>query len=121
MGATDIYLRKSYSKRYNEKNIEVNDMLEIFLQEIEIILTTPMTAVLGTPKFGASLDLYLHTLGTNEGDMKARINQQIQQYAAYSGEFSWTTDVKFYKVENAETAVVDITVEDDNLVRIVLN
>lgn len=121
MGATDIYLRKAYTKTYSPNTIEVNDMLEIFLQEIEIILTTPMTAVLGSPKFGASLDLYLHTLGTSEGDMKSRINQQIQQHSSYAGEFSWSVSVTFYKIDNAETAVVDVTVEDDNLVRIVLN
>ena len=119
MGATDIYLRKAYSKNYSPDTIEVNDMLEIFLQEIEIILTTPMTAVIGSPKFGASLDMYLHTLGTNESDMKSRINQQIQQYSSYGGEFSWKLSVTFYKIEDGETAVVDVTVENDNLVRIV--
>jgi len=121
VGATDIYLRQAYTKNYSEKTVEVNDMLEIFLQEIEMILTTPMTSVLGSSKFGASLDLYLHTFGTNESDMKSRINDQIKQYAAYSGEFGWEVDVTFYKVGESETAVVEVLVEDDNLVRIVLN
>jgi len=121
VGATDIYLRKSYSKNYSPNTIEVNDILEIFLQEIEIILTSPMTAVIGSPKFGASLDMYLHTLGTNESDMKSRINQQIQEYSSYASDFSWKVSVTFYQIENEEAAVVDVTVEDDNLVRIVLN
>lgn len=121
MGATDIYLRKAYTKNYSPKTIEVNDSLEIFLQEIENILTTPMTSVLGSPKFGASLDLYLHTLGTNQSDMKSRINQQIQEYSAYASRFAWQVEVTFYKVGESETAVVDVLVENDNLVRIVLN
>jgi len=121
VGATDIYLRKAYTRNYSPNTIEVNDMLEIFLQEIEIILTTPMTAVMGSPKFGASLDLYLHTLGTNVGDMKSRINQQITDHSSYSNQFNWKVDVTFYQIDNAETAVVDVTVEEDNLVRIILN
>ena len=121
MGATDIYLRKAYTRTYSPNTIEVNDMLEIFLQEIEIILTTPMTSVLGSTKFGASLDLYLHTLGTNQDDMKSRINQQIQRYSAYASDFNWSIDITFYQIENADTAVIDVIVEDDNLVRIVLN
>lgn len=121
MGATDIYLRKAYSRNYSPNTIEVNDTLEMFLQEIEIILTTPMTSVLGSVKFGASLDLYLHTLGTNQGDMVSRINQQIQQYSGYASLYAWNVQVTFYKVENGETAVVDVVVEDDNLVRIILN
>jgi|AntRauTorcE11897_2_1112592.scaffolds.fasta_scaffold52081_1 hypothetical protein len=121
MGATDIYLRKAYTKTYSPNTIEVNDTLEIFLQEIEMILTTPMTSVLGSVKFGASLDLYLHTLGTNQDDMKSRINEQIRRYSAYSGEYSWKVEVTFYKIGESETGVVDIIVEDDNLVRIILN
>lgn len=121
MGATDIYIRKAYVNNYSPNTIEVNDSLEIFLQEIEIILTSPMTSVLGSPKFGASLDLYLHTVGTNASDIKNRINQQITQYSRYSSDFNWEVNVTFYKSDFSDVAVVEVTVEKDNLVRVVLN
>jgi len=121
VGQSEIYIRKAYTKSYSENTIEITDSLEIFLQEIEMILSTPMTSVLGSPKFGASLDMYLHSIATNESDMVARINQQISQYSKYSSEYSFEVKVQFYKVGQSETAVVDVLVDEGNLVRIVLN
>ena len=47
MGATDIYIRRPNRNNYSENNIETNDKLEMFLQEIEMVLGTPRTTVLG--------------------------------------------------------------------------
>ena len=47
MGATDIYIRRPNRTNYSQDNIETNDKLEMFLQEIEMVLGTPPTTVLG--------------------------------------------------------------------------
>ena len=116
----EIYIRRPYTTTYDANTIEINDTLEIFLQEIEMILSTPMTSVLGAPQFGASLDLYLHNVGLNEGDIKSRIANQIQTYSQYATDFNWDVNVTFYIVNETETAVVEVTVEKDNIIRLVV-
>lgn len=121
MGATDIYIRRPNRNGYSENNIEVNDKLEMFLQEIEMVLGTPPTTVLGRTNFGVGLQSYLHNFNVGESELKEAINQQIILNCALSGEFRYTISVEFYKVDNQDAAIIDILVEDDNLVRMVVN
>ncbi len=119
MGATDIYIRRPNRTDFSEDNIEVSDLLEQFLQQIEMVLGTPKTTVLGRPDFGVGLGTYLWEFNVGESDLKQAISEQITRNCSLSGEFSYTIDVQFYKVNNQDAAIVDILVQNDNLVRIV--
>jgi len=121
MGATDIYIRRPNKTNYSENNIEVNDKLEMFLQEIEMVLGTPPTTVLGKSTFGVGLQTYLHNFNVGESELKQAINQQITLNCALSGEFRYSINVEFYKIGTSDSAIIDILVEDDNLVRMVIN
>lgn len=120
MSITDIYTRRPSRSNYSEKNIEVNDLLEQFLQQIEMVLNTPPSSVLGSPEFGVGLDLYLHEINASESEMINVISRQINNYCSLSGEFSYKINVEFYEVGTSDAAVIDILVEDDNLVRIIV-
>ena len=121
MGATDIYIRRPNKTNYSKNNIEVNDKLEMFLQEIEMVLGTPPTSVLGKTDFGIGLETYLHDFNVGEGELKQAINRQITMNCALSGEFSWNIEVEFFQIGTSDSAVIDIIVENDNLVRMVVN
>tara|TARA_R110000796_G_scaffold44977_4_gene109254 strand:- start:11950 stop:12315 length:366 start_codon:yes stop_codon:yes gene_type:complete len=121
MGGTDIYIRRPNKTNYSENNIELNDKLEMFLQEIEMVLGTPPTTVLGRSDYGVGLQSYLHNFNVGESDLIQAINQQITTNCVLSGEFSYTINVEFYKIGQSDSAVIDILVEDDNLVRMVIN
>jgi hypothetical protein len=118
---SEIYIRKPNIKsRYSKDNIETSDMLEQFLQQIEMTLSTPTTSVLGVPSYGVALSYYLWTFNTNEADLRNSIETQIARYCSLAGEFSYTIDIEYFKTDSGDTAVIDITVEDDNLVRIIV-
>jgi hypothetical protein len=121
MGATDIYIRRPNKTNYSENNIETNDKLEMFLQEIEMVLGTPPTTVLGRTDFGVGLQSYLHNFNVGESELKQAINQQITRNCELSGEFNWSINVEFYKIGTSDSAIIDIVVENDNLVRLVAN
>ena len=119
--ATDIYIRRPNRTNYSADNIETNDKLEMFLQEIEMVLGTPPTTVLGRSDFGVGLQSYLHNFNVGESELKTAINQQITLNCPLAGDFSYTISVEFYKVGASDSAIIDILVEDDNLVRMVVN
>lgn len=121
MGATDIYIRRPQRSLYSEKDIEINDMLTMFLQQIEMVLSTPPSTVLGRADFGVGLRSYLWDFNVGESELKQAVNEQIGLNCSLSGEFSYKIDVQFYEVGNSDSAIIDITVEDDNLVRMVIN
>jgi hypothetical protein len=120
-GNTEIYIRRASRKNFSENNIETNDMLTMFLQQIEMVMTTPPTAVLGNPNFGVGLSTYLHTFSTTDADLKNQINDQIRTYCSLAGEFRYEVNVKFYKTGTSDSAVVDVLVENEYLVRIIVN
>ena len=121
MGATDIYIRRPQRSLYSEKDIEINDMLTMFLQQIEMVLSTPPSTVLGRADFGVGLRSYLWNFNVGESELKQAINEQIGLNCSLSGEFSYKIDVEFFETGNSDSAIIDITVEDDNLVRMVVN
>ena len=121
MGATDIYIRRPQRNNYSENDIELNDKLEMFLQEIEMVLGTPPTTVLGRTDFGVGLQTYLHNFNVSESEIIQAINYQISNNCSLSGEFTYKTKIEFYKVGQSDSAIIDIIVEDDNLVRLVVN
>lgn len=119
--ASDIYIRRPNKSNYNENNIEVNDKLTMFLQEIEMVLGTPPTTVLGKTNYGVGLQSYLHNFNVGESELIQAINQQLTLHCALSGEFSWKINVEFFKVGPSDSAIIDILVEDSDLVRLVVN
>ena len=119
--ATDIYIRRPSKTSYSENNIETNDKLSMFLQEIEMVLSTPPTTVLGRSDYGIGLQSYLHNFNVGESELIQAINKQILRNCALSGEFKYTINVEFFKDGSSDSAIIDILVEDSDLVRLVVN
>ena len=121
MGATDIYIRRPQRSLYSENDVETNDKLIMFLQEIEMVIGTPPTAILGKSNFGVGLRSFLWDFNVGESELIQAINQQITLNCALSGDFKYSVSVQFFKIGTSDSAIIDITVEDDNLVRMVVN
>ena len=76
----DIYNRNVQDPNYLEGQLEMDDTLELFKQQIESCLFTPKTSVLGDTDFGSSLDEYVWSFRTSASALKNIINRQIQTY-----------------------------------------
>ena len=113
--AVDIYLRNSEDPTYEEKRTDIGDDLDMFLQQIEMVLLTPKTAVLGLPDFGTSLDLYLWEFNVSESQLENEVSRQIQEYCALSRKFQYNVSVQIFNNDFKDTAIVDISINGAKL------
>lgn len=107
--------------RKKEDKLETNNLLEMFLQQIEMVMSTRKTSVLGATDMGVSFEYYLHTFKTNKSELQQIIKQQIDDYCNLAGRFSYEIFVDFYKMEFSDALIVDIVVERENTVRVVVD
>jgi hypothetical protein len=111
--AIDIYFKLQSYPYYDPTEIEVIDSLENFLQQLEMILTTPKGSLLGDPDFGVSLDSYLWTTTTGAGVIKQDIINQVIKYVNFDefGSIPYDIQVSFLKGEVWDTIIVDILID----------
>lgn len=107
----DVYNRNQDDPNFISGEIEIWSDLDIFLQEVEMILGTRRTEVLGSPKFGASLEEFIHTFDLNERELKTRITEQINTFVPLSSQIPYTVDVQFYNGSVRDIGVIDIVVD----------
>jgi phage baseplate assembly protein W len=70
----DIYNRSLSDPNFMEGQMEMEDSIELFKQQIESILFTPKTTVMGSIDFGASLEEYVWSFRTSASALKAAIS-----------------------------------------------
>mgnify|MGYP003142467917 CR=1 FL=1 len=116
----DIYNRSTEDPNFAEGQIELNDKLELFKQQIESCLFTPKTSVMGTTDFGASLDEYVWSFITSVDDLNYAVIQQIGQYCTMSTEFTYTVDSQFFAGSIRDIAVVSIVIDNRDQFNVVV-
>lgn len=111
--AVDIYFKQQEYPYFDPTEIEVIDSLENFLQQIEMILTTPKGSLLGDPDFGVSLDSYLWSTSIGSGPIKQDIIHQIMTYVNFNefGSIPYDIQVSFLKGEVWDTIIVDVLID----------
>ena len=110
----DIYNRNVQDPNYLEGQLEMDDTLELFKQQIESCLFTPKTSVLGDTDFGSSLDEYVWSFRTSASALKNIINLQIQTYCSMSTGFPYSIDVQFFNGTIRDIAQIDIIINSEN-------
>lgn len=118
---TDIYIRRARVSANNKEVPENEDMLELFLQQIEMILSTKRTQVLGAVGYGINLQYFLHDFNVNKTQINDLIREQISRYCSLSAIFSYKVFVDFFEGETSDILIVDIIVEDENIVRVIVD
>jgi hypothetical protein len=115
--AIDMYFKLSNYPYYDPSEIEVIDSLENFLQQLEMIITTPKGSLLGDPNFGVSLESYLWTFTTSSSSIKQSIINQIIEYVGFDGfgQIPYEIDVNFLKGEVYDTMIVDILIDGNKV------
>jgi hypothetical protein len=111
--AVDIYFKSVEYPYYNSNDIEIEERLDIFLQQLEMIITTKKGSVLGDPNFGVNLDSYIWNFGVSSNNIKQEIFSQISDYIDYdaSRDISYDIEISFLKGEIWDTIIVDVTID----------
>ena len=111
--AVDIYFKVEEYPYYDPNQIEVDESLENFLQQLEMIITTPKGSVLGDPNFGIDLDSYLWNFNVGSSPIKQEILTQINEYVDYDviDSIPYDIEVSFLKGDVWDTVIVDVTID----------
>jgi hypothetical protein len=110
----DIYNRNPADPNFIDGQLEMDDTLEMFKQQIESCLFTPKTAVMGDIDFGASLEEYVWSFRTSVSALKAILTRQIQSYCTMSKGYPFSVDVQFYRGTIRDIAQIDIIIDAEN-------
>lgn len=109
--AVDIYFKISSDSIFNPDNIEEEDSVEIFIQQIDMIMTTKKGSLLGDPEFGVNLEKYLWSFYGGSDGIKQEIFQQISQYTDNISNIPYDVEVNFINGEIWDSILVDIIVD----------
>ena len=116
----DIYNRSVHDPNYTENQIELDDSLEMFRQQIESCLFTPKTIVMGSLDFGAALDEYVWSFMTSTNDLNYAVVQQISKFCSLSSMFTYKVDSEFYAGSIRDIAVISITIDNTDRFNVVI-
>lgn len=115
--AVDIYIKNNNYPYFDKDEIDISDDLEIFLQQLEMIITTPKGSLLGEPDFGVDLESYLWSFYKGSSGIQQEINQQINTYIQprLALSINYEISVNFLKGEVWDTIIVDVLIDGNKV------
>ena len=118
---TDIYNRNIQDPNYMDNQLEMDNNLELFKQQIESCLFTPKTSVMGEVNMGASLDEFIWSFRTSADDINFIVNQQIQQYCTMARNFPYVVNTQFYAGSIRDIAVLNIEINNQDRFNVIIS
>jgi hypothetical protein len=109
--SVDIYFKLPSDRIFNPNGLEEDNEVEIFLQQLDMILSTKKGSVFGDPEFGLALEQYLWTFSGGSGSIKQEIYQQITQYTDNIENIDYEIDVNFIQGEIYDSILVDVKID----------
>ena len=109
--AKDFYIRDNSAPKYQDDILEISDPISFLLMQIEMLLFTNKTEMLGMPQFGINLEEDLFLFNVNEAQLMSKITTQIYAYCPLANDYKVNVDVGFIQGENRDIAMIDIYIE----------
>jgi hypothetical protein len=117
----DLFFREQNVSVFGEKFLEVESDMDLFLTQIQMILTTPKGSVYNNPQFGNALNQYLHELNADAKEMKSHIDGQIKQFCPLHRDIPFDVDIKFFKGNLSDLVSVEITIDGRRVLGIIVS
>lgn len=115
----DFYLRIEGDPKFSNTELEVEDDVDNFIQQIEMLLTTRKGDVLGEPGLGVNLEDNLWNLRIGSNQIKSSILSQIETYCnEYTAYIPYDIDVNFIKGEIYDSILVDVIINSEKVLGI---
>ncbi len=88
----------------------LDNVIDLFFSEVEILLTTDSMDVLGQNDFGFQASKLIWQLNASEQKIKSELIASIERYCRHSEHLeSWDVDIKFMQGSERDIALIDIT------------
>ena len=97
-----------------DNNIFIDNQLEAAIQELDIILNTECTELIGDTEFGVSIDQFLWTLTPTTEEFKTYIRNKLNGLY-YLNMFKYDIDVQYYEEDYNSVYHVTIKIYLDDI------
>jgi hypothetical protein len=111
--AVDIYFKLDSYPYYNPKEIELTESIDVFIQQLDMLFSTPKTSVLGSPNFGIDLEQYIWSTAKSTSSIRQEIINQINEYISYDllDYIDYDIEINYLKGDVWDTVVVDVIID----------
>jgi hypothetical protein len=109
---TDLYTKIEGDPGFVNNVIEVNTDLDFLLTQIEVILFTEKTEVMGSNLLGANLSTMIFQTNVSASMIEEIVNEQIRSYCPLSNTYNVKTQCQFFKGIERDIALLDIIIND---------
>jgi len=89
----------------------LDNEFECALQEIDILLNTTSTELIGYPKYGMSIETFLWTLTPTTSELQKYIQDQIMTYCVYARKYSVDVNVEYFQGQYRSIYLVIISMQ----------
>ena len=116
----DFYTRNEDQTRYANDVLDISDEISILLEQIENILFTRKTQVLGQKDFGVNLEDLLFTLNRNDGEIKSALLNQIYSYCPLALKYKVDVAILFQATSERDIAYIDIILNGKKAIGVII-
>lgn len=93
----DLVIRYDGHPKYEENRIIEDDEIEVIVQKLEMILFTNKGEVLGDINIGVNLEYYLWQTRITSGNLKSKVEEQINSYIPELNALGYTFDIELFE------------------------
>ncbi len=116
----DIYNRNEKDPNFTLDQLEMDNPIELFKQQIESCLFTPKTTVMGSPTFGASLEEFVWAFNLSSQDLQYAVIEQIANFCTLASVYSYEVNCEFYAGNVRDIAVINIEIESNDRFNVIV-
>lgn len=120
MANTDMYIKSEGDPGYIANVVELYDELDIFLQQIEMLLFTRQRTVLGEPLMGIDIEDQIYNLNVSQGILRTAIIDQVSTFCPLARKYQFQVSIQFYRGTERDIAVIDIVLQDGRSTGIII-
>ena len=111
----DLVIRYPGHPKYEPDRIVEDDDVEVIVQKLEMILFTNKGEVLGDTNIGCNLEYYLWQTRITTGNLKSKIDEQINTYIPELITLGYTLDLYLYEGTLRDILNLDFVIKGYNI------
>lgn len=91
----ELYIRDESDPNYEPDRLEFSDEVESAITQLRMIIGTVPGDVFGSPDFGFDIEEYIFKTKLSAGEIKEKLNEQLEIYLKLSSNIKMTVDLNF--------------------------
>lgn len=103
-----------------EQGLVITEELEIYVQQILMILNTSTDEIMGCSTLALDLERYVYETRINNTDLEKEILDKIRLYTTFYDMFTIDVSVNFMKGERRDICVIDISIDKTKMFSVIL-